>query len=184
MIGSELFELPLIINSPDFEPDSERQTILLDGTDINEETGKISNPGINKMILIKIQEAYKIIIDYISNNEIKSRYLLLTGLKSIPHITRFFDKEWYEKNFMNPMKEILINFPIVWNGKQYYKLTEIYLPMTENYPELEDRKKIYNIISELYNHEVPTFNEAKKFESYIWLNDERSKYITLEKCVK
>ena len=132
LIGSESFELPFLINSPDFEPDSERQTILLDGNDINEETGKISDPGINKMILKKIQGTYKTLIDFICNNNIKSRYLLARGLKSIPYITRFFDREWYEKNFMVPMREILIVFPIVSNKEHYNKLTEIYLPMIES----------------------------------------------------
>ena len=55
LVGSESFELPFIINSPDFEPDSERQTILLDGKERNEELGKITEPGINKMILLKSQ---------------------------------------------------------------------------------------------------------------------------------
>ena len=59
LVGSEALELPFIINCPDFEPDSERQAIFLDGNDINNETGKISNPGINKMILLKSQEMYK-----------------------------------------------------------------------------------------------------------------------------
>ena len=91
LVGSEVFELPFIINSPDFEPDSERQTILLDGNDINEETKKISDPGINKMILLKSQEMFKKLMKYICANDIKNRYLLLRGLKSIPNIERFFD---------------------------------------------------------------------------------------------
>jgi len=184
LIGSESFELPFIINSPDFEPDSERQTILLDGNDVNEESGKISDPGINKMILRRSQEAYKTLIDYICNNDIKSRYLLARGLKSVPYITRFFDREWYEKNYMIPMREILIDFPIILNGKQYNKLTEKYLPMIEVYNEIEDKNNIYSFMVKLYNNEVPSFEESKNIEKYIWLNDERIKYINLEKCVQ
>ena len=97
LIGSETFELPFIINSPDFEPDSERQTILLDGDDTSTETGKISDPGINKMILLKSQEIYKTLCNYICFHEIKARYLLARGLKSPPNIIKFFDKNWYEK---------------------------------------------------------------------------------------
>jgi hypothetical protein len=89
LIGSESFELPFIINSPDFEPDSERQTILLDGNDINEETGKISDPGINKMILLRIIKIYKEFLDYLCylcKKNIRKRYFLIIGINSIPQI--------------------------------------------------------------------------------------------------
>ncbi len=51
LIGSESHVLPFIIDSPDFEPDSERQTILLAGNDVNEESGKISDPELIKWFL-------------------------------------------------------------------------------------------------------------------------------------
>lgn len=40
LVGSEAHKLPFIINSPDFEPDSERQAILLNGERIDEKTKK------------------------------------------------------------------------------------------------------------------------------------------------
>eukprot|EP00833_Pecoramyces_ruminatium_P018239 jgi/Orpsp1_1/1192271/evm.model.d7180000091887.1 len=113
LVGSEHHEFPFIINSPDFEPDSERQAILLDGNEIDEKDGKISDPGINKMILIRAQEMYKVLLDCITNMDIKKRYLLTRGIRNTPYITRFFDSEWYEMNFINPMRDILIQYPIV-----------------------------------------------------------------------
>ena len=183
LIGSESFEFPFIINSPDFEPDSERQTIILDGNDISEETGKISEPGINKMILSKAQEMFKIIVKYICSNEINNRYMLLRGLKSAPNISRFFNKEWYEINFMDKMRSILFDFPIVWNGKKYFKLNEINLPMIGYYSDIEERKSAYFFISLLNNYKVPTFEESKIFENVIWKNDNRINYVDIEKCV-
>ena len=184
LIGSESFELPFIINSPDFEPDSERQTILLDGNDINEETGKISDPGINKMILLKSQEMYKTLINYICENGIKSRFLLAKGLKTLPYITRFFDRNWYENNFMNSMRDILINYPIVWNGEKYKKLSEICIPMINSYHDIVEQKKVYDIISILCKNKVPIFEESKNFERSLWSNDKRIHFINLELCYK
>lgn len=184
LVGSESFELPFIINSPDFEPDSERQTILLDGKERNEELGKITEPGINKMILLKSQEMFKKLMKYICANDIKNRYLLLRGLKSIPNIERFFDGDWYKKNFMIPMRKILLNFRIVLIDDQYYKLTEIYLPIIQNYEELKDQKKVYSFIAKLYDGYVPSFIETKNFEKNIWEKDKDINYINIEKCVQ
>ena len=184
LVGSEVFELPFIINSPDFEPDSERQTILLDGNDINEETKKISDPGINKMILFKAQNMYKTLINYICSTDIKNRYLLARGLAIVPYITRFFDSKWYKENFMIPMREILLEFPLVWNGKQYIKLTHIYLPIINIYSHNEVQKSAYAFISKICDNNVPTFEESKNLEKYIWENDKKINYINIEKCVQ
>lgn len=89
LVGSESFELSFIINSPDFEPDSERQTILLDGKERNEELGKITEPGVNKMILLKSQEMFKKLMKYICANDIKNRYLLLRGLNLFQILQNF-----------------------------------------------------------------------------------------------
>ncbi|ORX55845.1 hypothetical protein BCR36DRAFT_367689 [Piromyces finnis] len=56
LVGSESHILPCIINSPDFEPDAERQALLLDGSETDDKTGKISDPGVNKMILERVQD--------------------------------------------------------------------------------------------------------------------------------
>ena len=184
LVGSEAFELPFIINSPDFEPDSERQTILLDGNDISEETGKISDPGINKMILDISKDMYKSLINYICLNNIKNRFHLARGLVSVPNITRFFDRKIYANNFMLPMRDILLDFLIVYNGVRYYKLTEINLPIIRNYHNIEIQKKVYSFISKIYKGEVPPFEESNNFEKSIWKGDSRIKYINIEKCVK
>ena len=184
LIGSEEFKLPFIINSPDFEPDSERQTILLDGDYISEKTGIISEPGINKMILLKSQEIYKTLCNYICNDKVGNRYLLASGLNLTPNINRFLDKNWYENNFLFPMRDILITFPIIWKGDHYNKITEIYLPMIGSYHEIDDQKKLYSFIAQLYDDEVPSFEESKNFEKIIWLNDNRIKYIDLPKCIE
>eukprot|EP00833_Pecoramyces_ruminatium_P010914 jgi/Orpsp1_1/1184946/evm.model.c7180000091682.1 len=187
LVGSEKHELPFIINSPDFEPDSERQSIFLNGNEIDIKTGKISNPGINKMILLKSQEIYKILLNSICKNNIKKRYLLARGLQKMTNETNKienFDYNWYEKNFTQPMRNILIKYPLAWNGSQFVKITQINLPMTNNYESIETQKKAYSFISKICNHNVPTFDESTHFEKYIWKNDDRLFYITMKECVQ
>ena len=78
LVGSEDHKFPFFINSPDFEPDSERRYLLLDGKEINEKTGKISEPGINKMILLRVTKIYKDFLDYVCKMDIRKRYLLIS----------------------------------------------------------------------------------------------------------
>ena len=99
LIGSESHELPFILDSPDFEPDSERQAILLDGDEINKVTGKITDQGINKMILLKAKDMFKILIEYICQNRIKNRHLLFKGITNVPSVIKFFDYNWYKNHF-------------------------------------------------------------------------------------
>jgi len=184
LVGSEVHTLPFIINSPDFEPDSERQAILLDGNEIDEKTGKISVPGINKMILNRSQSMYRTLLQCICQNNIGNRYSLARGLQSIPNVTRFFNSNWYYNNFILPMRNILLEFPIVWNGTQYFKLTEVYLPEISNLRSDSNYiKKAYKFISQLYKS-VPTYEDSLLIEKMIWKDDNRLNHINIEHCVQ
>ncbi|ORX87290.1 hypothetical protein BCR32DRAFT_289410 [Anaeromyces robustus] len=186
-VGSEKHELPFIINSPDFEPDSERQAIILEGNEFNED-GILSNAGINKLILRKAQKMFETLLEYISQNDnIKNRFLLTRGLCICPDKIEKFDHDWYEESFIKPMRNILIKYPIVWNGKTFVKITDIHLPWFkyEKYNNKKDVKKLaYESISKFYNNEVPTFEETLNFENNIWEDDNIIKYVTMEKCIQ
>jgi hypothetical protein len=43
--------MPFLINTPDFQPDSERESLLLNGPDIDKINQKPTNSRINKMII-------------------------------------------------------------------------------------------------------------------------------------
>ncbi|KAG4091317.1 hypothetical protein H8356DRAFT_1708124 [Neocallimastix lanati (nom. inval.)] len=180
LVGSEVHEFPFIINSQDFEPDSERQSIFLAGNDIDEKTGKISDPGINRMILNKSHNLYKNLLGFICDFNIGKRYMAARGLRSVPHVTRFFDRVWYKEYFIKPMREILISFPIIWNGSQYKKISELKIP---NYDMTNERKQIYDFISEIYNNEVPSYDESINIEKYLWSDDENIDFVDIEDCV-
>ncbi|ORX86111.1 hypothetical protein BCR32DRAFT_290228 [Anaeromyces robustus] len=150
LVGSEAHEFPFIINSPDFEPDSERQSILFDGERIDEKTKKISNPA--------------------------------RGLQSIPNVNKFFNPTCYYDNFILPMRNILLKYPIVWNGTQYYKLSDVYLPKFGK-NDKDYVKQAYNFISQLYKP-VPTYEDSLLIEKTIWKNDSSLDYINIEQCVE
>jgi len=183
LVGSENHELPFIINSPDFEPDTERQSLLLDGAITNIKSGKISDPGINKMILSKSIDLFKNIVNYICNNNIGRRHLLTRGLHSLSDI-QHFDSSWYKDKFTNPIKEALINYPIVWNGQEYMTLANAYLPKIKSYEEIQDQQKAYNFISKVYHNKVPTFDQLDYFGENIFENNENINYVTTEDCVR
>ena len=69
LVGSEKHILPIILNSNDFEPSTERQEILLDGVDIKrDEKRNIEIPtdvGINRYILKRTYILFENIIKYL-----------------------------------------------------------------------------------------------------------------------
>ena len=184
LVGSEKHELPFYINSPDFEPDSERQALLLDGVENDEKTGKITNTGINKMILLRTMEIYNDFLSYIHKNNIKKRYLLIRGINSIPAVTRFFDSEWYEESYICPMRNILLENPIIFNGNEYKKLTEVYIPKLSYYNQEKIKINAYTFISQLHNKKVPNYEESIIIDKWIWKNDPRIIYKDIEDCAK
>jgi len=182
LVGSEDHEFPFIINSPDFEPDSERQSLLLDGERIDEKTKKISVPDINKMILDRSHEMYETLIQFICKNNIGNRYSLARGLQSIPNVNRYFDRKWYYDNFILPMRNILLKYPIVWDGTEYNNLADVYLPKYDK-NDKDYKSQAYNFISQLYNP-IPTYEDSLIIEKTIWENDNRLDYINIEQCVE
>jgi len=183
VVGSEKHKLPCIINSPDFELNTERQAILLDGKEINEKTGKISDQGINKMILRKSQTMYETLLACLCKDKIGKRYLLARGLTTLPdnETISSFDSDWYRDNFVVPMRNILMKYAIVWNGEKYIELKN--LPTITYYSNLDIRKEAYDFIAKAYEKQIPTFEESIQFEKYIWKKDDKIKYITMEQCV-
>jgi len=182
LVGSEVHELPFIINSPDFEPDSERQSIFLAGTETDEKTGKISDPGINRRILTKSHEIYKNLLKFICNNNIGKRYMAARGLRCVPNVTRFFDRTWYKKSFINPLRNILLSFPIVRNNENQYKIiSELNIP---DYSNEVNKEQAYLFISQVYKNAVPSYEESINIERYLWKDDDIINFVDIKECVE
>lgn len=139
---------PLIINSPDFEPDQERQSLLLSGLIWNEEKDVITETGINQKIYDHIFPLYDKIVNYLSNKHYGNLYFLANGLDRTKTHEKL-DKDWYKQNVINKYREILIKYPIadVQDGSGYKKLDECIIVKE---PDKENEDKLYFLLQSLY----------------------------------
>ena len=107
----EQLDEPLIINSPDFELDSERQSLILSGETHLGESGLITENGINHLIYERIMPLYDKIVSYLSENGYNKLYELACVLKSAKNHPKL-DKNWYEENVINKYRAILGKYPV------------------------------------------------------------------------
>ena len=104
--------MPIFVNSPDFEPDSARQSLILNGITRDEEKNVITEVGINQKILCKLPDMFKIIVEYLSEKSFNCFFNLCNGLKSLKDHEKL-DKDWYKKSIILVLREILTSYPIV-----------------------------------------------------------------------
>ena len=104
-IESQLNE-PIYINCPDFEPDSERQSLLLNGQEYNGESGLITEVGINRMIYPEILNLYQKLLSHVVNSDAKNVHLMAKGLKEIKNHEKL-DREWYKDNVVDGYRQAL-----------------------------------------------------------------------------
>ena len=152
---------PLIINSPDFEPDQERQSLLLSGVTWNEEKDVITETGINQKIYEQIFPLYDKIVNYLSNKHYGNLYFLANGLDRTKSHEKL-DKDWYKQNVISKYREILVKYPVAdaQDDSGYKKLEECIIVKE---PVKENEDKLYFLLQSLYpsklvkdNHEWST----------------------------
>lgn len=116
---------PLILNSPDFEPDSERQSLVLVGQDWNEEGNTITETGINQLIYKEVFPLYEKLVEYLTVNKFGNLYYLANGLKSVKKHDKLDDR-WYTENVINNYRKVLLKYAVVEpaNGADYMRLSD------------------------------------------------------------
>lgn len=146
-IESQVCE-PVIINSPDFEPDTERQSLLLSGQVWNEEKNVITETGINHLIYEQIFPLYERLVAYLSEAKYGSMYNLASGLLRAKAHEKL-DKEWYTENVIKKYRSVLLKYAVVkpYEGETYKKLTDCIIVKET---KVEDEKAVYELISSLY----------------------------------
>lgn len=174
IVGSEKHIMPIYLNSPDFEPDSERQSLLLDGSadwEDHKELGTIITVrGINRIILKESIQLYDSLVSYICKNEYKKLYLLAKGLKRTPDFEKNFNKEWFEKEMILPYREVLKKYKIVETVGSNQKLFDdankpyIIIPSGKN----EVRKRIFDLAIELFPNKLPLEKDASIWALFAW----------------
>jgi hypothetical protein len=174
LVGSEKHILPIYLNSPDFEPDSERQSLLLDGFvdwEEHKELGTIITVrGINRLILKESIDLYDSLVSYICKNGYHKLYLLAKGLKRTPDFEKNFNKDWFEKEITLPYRDVLKQYEVVETDSVNKKLFN-----EDNTPNIiipsgnkEVRQKIYLLATELFPANLPLEKYASNWAFFAW----------------
>ena len=175
-IESQVCE-PVIINSPDFEPDTERQSLLLSGQVWNEEKNVITETGINHLIYEQIFPLYERLVAYLSEAKYGSMYNLASGLLRAKAHEKL-DKEWYTENVIKKYRSVLLKYAVVkpYEGETYKKLTDCIIVKET---KVEDEKVVYGLITSLYPATLVAENH--KWAEVLWRDDLRV-WATKELC--
>ncbi|ELP92730.1 hypothetical protein EIN_371420 [Entamoeba invadens IP1] len=191
LVGSEQLQLPFLLNSPDFEPDSEREALYLSGSEFDEDK-IITDVGTNKLILKQVfikantsfENDYERLVDYLISNKYKELHLVARGLSKNPSIEKHFDSRWYQTEILEKMRKTVMNKTLVEtdNGLQpMYKGKNINIRIPTMDDENENFKKFYELLK-LYGYKMPLFDKLKSWNSIMW---ESSKVnVNVEKLVK
>lgn len=157
---------PVIINSPDFEPDSERQSLMLSGQIWNEEKNVITETGINRIIYAQVFPIYEKLVNYLSSNKFGCLYYLATGLDKVKS-HKNLDKEWYVPNVIHKYREILLKYNVVktYNDESYKKLTDCIVVKED---KLEDEIELYTLLESLYPNKIVAENH--EWSLLLWKN--------------
>ena len=149
--------MPIFVNSPDFEPDSERQSLILNGITRDEEKNVITEVGINQKILCKLPDIFKIIVGYLSEELFNSFFNLCNGLKSVKDHEKL-DKDWYKKSIVSAMREILSSYPIV----TPFSTSERFLRLSDCIIAKESKQEseyiLFNLLTSLYPEKLVADN--------------------------
>lgn len=193
LVGTEAqLTEPLYINSPDFEPDEERQRLLLSGNETienipdeydDDQTRRIvkSEAGINHLIYKKIVELYDAIVKYLSDAQYGNMYNIAIGLKGNKQY-QDLDLEWYNTNVTNQYRRVLTSYDIVkpLHKDGCKKLSEVFI--VKEKAALENN--LYSLMTSLFPSKMinPSHNhywaEVAWKELNIWDIEKLCKYIS------
>ena len=155
---------PLIINSPDFEPDQERQSLLLSGIEWNEEKDVITENGINRAIYKRVFPLYTKLVRYLTDNQFGKLYYLANGLNRTKKHEKL-DHEWYKQNIIDKYREILLQFPVadVQDGSGYKKLEECIIVKE---PVKDNEDIVFNLLKSVCPSKL--INNNHEWADYLW----------------
>ena len=175
-IESQLNE-PIIVNSPDFEPDDERQSLLLTGDVWNEEKKVLTEMGINQLIYAQVFPLYERIVSYLSSNNFAKLYYLASGLnKTNSH--KNLDSDWYLNNVIKKYRDILLKYPVAqaYDSSSLKKLSDCLFVKERSHT---DETNIHSLISFIYPSQIVKDNH--EWACYLW-RDELNIWNAIDLC--
>lgn len=182
LVGIEgQIQMPIFVNSPDFEPDSERQSLILNGITRDEEKNVITEVGINQKILCKLPDMFKVIVEYLSKKSFNSFYNLCNGLKSLKDHEKL-DKDWYKKSVISALREILTSYPIVTPYSTSGTLLRLSDCIFAKESNQESEDTLFNLLISLYHEKLVADNS--KWAHILWKDDEMKLWTTDDVCTE
>lgn len=163
LVGIETqLEEPIILNSPDFEPDEERQSLLLSGQNWDEEHNNISEVGINQIIYSKVYSLYDNLVSYLSSNSYGKLYLLANGLKKAKEHDKL-DEKWYSENVIKNYRDVLLKYPVVepYANKELKKLADCIFVQ-----ESKNENEVFNLLTSLYPDKL--IKDNLEWSQFVW----------------
>lgn len=163
LVGIETqLEEPIILNSPDFEPDEERQSLLLSGQNWDEEHNNISEVGINQIIYSKVYSLYDNLVSYLSSNSYGKLYLLANGLKKAKEHDKL-DEKWYSENVIKNYRDVLLKYPVVepYANKELKKIADcIFVKESKN------ENEVFSLLTSLYPDKL--IKDNLEWSQFVW----------------
>lgn len=163
LVGIETqLEEPIILNSPDFEPDEERQSLLLSGQNWDEEHNNISEVGINQIIYSKVYSLYDNLVSYLSSNSYGKLYLLANGLKKAKEHDKL-DEKWYSENVIKNYRDVLLKYPVVepYANKEFKKIADcIFVKESKN------ENEVFSLLTSLYPDKL--IKDNLEWSQFVW----------------
>lgn len=168
LVGIEnQIQMPMFINSPDFEPDSERQSLILNGSYMDEEKKLITETGINQKILSLVPDMFDKIVAYLSSSSYEGVYNLCNGLKTVKD-HKSLDKEWYKGNIVGSLRSVMMKYPVVYSytTHEQKKITDcIFVKETIQ----ESENSLFRLIEGVYPDEL--VKENARWSNILWKDD-------------
>ena len=164
LVGIEdQLQMPFFINCPDFEPDSERQSLLLNGNNWDEEKDIITEVGINQKIMGLIPDMFDSLLVHLSSEKYNATYNLANGLKAINDHPKL-DKKWYSDTIVTKLRGLLSEYAIVkMSDGSFQKLSECVF-VKEKKEDKEDA--LFTLVSDVYPNKVVADN--KQWAHSLW----------------
>ena len=159
LIGTENFSFPMIINSSDFIPKTERNGIWLQEDEEN-------NKAIFEDVIVPLFSTF---LAKIEDKKWKNTFLI--AKIRVPEIDDF-DGDWFKECVQDPIRQKLLHASIVScsNSKRTSILNEegtgnVYFP---DATRKEVREKIWHFSNILFPNSVPLKSEIHNWHSVIW----------------
>lgn len=173
LIGTNDFNLPIVINSSNFNPTEPRDGVWL--TDHNNEPKILEN----KQNIQDSVELYLILLEYASENN--WQHLFHLAKTDTPKEKKWFSKSWFETNFQKPIRQNLLVTPIVdtLNSRLAIKNDESCVDFP-CHSKKEIREKIWELCNIGNYFVLPKKDEIHEWYEVIW---DKNYYLTLETII-